>query len=243
MSQEISFTRPCQVTWEGTTTVHLDRAIRGINYITVTRTFKSGYWQFKGWGMPDHIPLNGSILDGKLFRLFKIDKNDPDLAPPQNQTALRAFVAYRHTGEDPAELRPMLTSVCEALREQGIDVYCTFFSEEEFQSKSLGPRAIMEHAFSEIDARDILIIIQASNSKSEGMLLEAGYCLGTDKPFVVAIKSGVENTYLPDLATYSFIWTNSDDLRRQIEVIDFASLVESAEKLNAEQELAWRSLR
>ncbi len=137
---------------------------------------------------------------------------------------LSAFVAYRHTGEDPAELQPMLEAVCNTLREQGVDVYCTFFSEEEFQDKSLSPRAIMEHAFKMIDERDMLFIVQASNSKSEGMLMEVGYCWGTGKPIIVAVKSGVEGTYVPSMATISFPWSDIETLEGQIQMTDFAAI-------------------
>lgn len=138
---------------------------------------------------------------------------------------ISAFVAYRHSGEDPAELRPMLEAVCGALRTRGIDAYCTFFDEEEFQDKSLGPRAIMEHAFQMIDNRDFLFIVQTSSSKSEGMLMEVGYCWGTSKPIIVAVKDDVDGTYVPDMATASFSWSSPIDLRQSIADMDIRGVL------------------
>ncbi len=143
---------------------------------------------------------------------------------------LSAFVAYRHTGEDPAVLRPMLEAVCSALRERGVDVYCTFFSEEQFQQKSLGARDIMEHAFDELDRRNFLFVVQASPSKSEGMIMEVGYCRratrhGDKKLIVVAIKEGVDGTYLPDMADRKITWVDDESLYQEILALDLDALL------------------
>lgn len=121
------------------------------------------------------------------------------------------FIAYRHTGEDPVILRLMLIGVVDTLSKIGVNSYCTLFNQEEFDSKSMSARKIMEHAFEEIENRDALIVIQASNNKSEGMLMEVGRFYGS-KPIIVAKHKKVLKTYLPDMADVSFIWDNQKEL-------------------------------
>jgi hypothetical protein len=124
-----------------------------------------------------------------------------------------AFLAYRHTGEDPAALEPMLTGVVQALGGIGVEVYCTFFNEEHFKAKQYNPRAIMEHAFEMIKARDALLIIQSSNEKSEGMILEMGKFFG-EKPTILGkhIRVAARSTYLPDMADHAFDWEYQKEL-------------------------------
>lgn len=150
------------------------------------------------------------------------------VVPEPDYTALRAFVAYRHTGEDPAELQPLLEAVCAALAEKDVQASCNFFSEERFQSESLGPRAIMEHAFAQLDGHNILFAVLTSSNKSEGMLMEVGYCWGRSKIVIVAAKAGVTGTYLPNMADYAFVWQDVEDLRRQIANINFDEVLQNA---------------
>ena len=93
----------------------------------------------------------------------------------------------------------------------GVDTYCTFFSEEHFKSILMNPRGIMEHAFELIRQKDILLVVQASSKKSEGMLLEVGKYYGV-KPIVVGTHSSVTDTYLPDMADSAFRWETQEEL-------------------------------
>jgi hypothetical protein len=122
-----------------------------------------------------------------------------------------AFLAYRHTGEDPAKLEPMLKGAVEALGTVGVETYCTFFTEEHFKAKQYNPRAIMEHAFERIEKRDALLVIQASNDKSEGMILEIGKFFGV-KPIIFARHVDANDTYLPEMADHSFDWATQEEL-------------------------------
>jgi hypothetical protein len=138
---------------------------------------------------------------------------------------MEAFVAYRHTGESEEVLADLLGKVCEALASAGVDAYCTFFDENNFQTKQMNARQIMDHAFETIQSKDLLFVVQATDAKSEGMLMEVGWCIRDRKPIVVATKNGVENTYLPDMADMTITYDNNDDLVHQIAGIDFQTLV------------------
>ncbi len=104
----------------------------------------------------------------------------------------------------------------------GVDAYCTFFEEDEFQHKSLRAYQIMDHAFSIIDDSDLLFVIQTSESKSEGMLMEVGYCRAKNIPIIVATQQQVGATYVPDMGTVAFRWDDLNDLRTKIQALDFA---------------------
>ncbi len=126
------------------------------------------------------------------------------------------FVAYRHTGADPGRLGDLLPAVCESLRERGEEVYCTYFQEEEFKSAGHKPRRIMEHAFEKIEKMGGLFVIIDGEEKSEGMLMEVGYCAAKGLKTVVAKRRGVENTYIPNMADHNFEYTDIEDLKSKV---------------------------
>ena len=137
---------------------------------------------------------------------------------------LEAFIAYRHTGESEEVLEEMLGGVCRALGKTGVNAYCTFFAEKDFQAKQMNARQIMEHAFEVIDSKDILFVVQASESKSEGMIMEVGYCIAKQKPIIVATHESVQSTYLPQMANTAFTYSSLDDLESKIVGLDFAEI-------------------
>lgn len=139
---------------------------------------------------------------------------------------LQTFVAYRHTGESETVLKETLDKICEALGSREVDAYCTFFEESAFQSREMNARQIMDYAFSVIDKKDFLLVLQTSESKSEGMLMEVGYCIATSKPVVVATQSSVQNTYLPEMARLRLTFDTIDDLVVQLEAINFRDLIQ-----------------
>ena len=127
---------------------------------------------------------------------------------------MKAFIAYRSSGEDPKAVEPVLISIRDAFKDRGIETYSTFFDEAKI--KSLDTRQIVEHAFGVIDSADFLFVVQISDNRSEGMLIEVGYCLAKKIPIVVATKDIVTKTYLPKLASQSFKWSTIEDLTRCI---------------------------
>lgn len=137
---------------------------------------------------------------------------------------MKTFIAYRHTGEDPAALEKILGGVRSAFDQVEVNAYATFFDETVFQAKSMGAKEIMNHAFSIIDESDFLFVIQTSENKSEGLLMEVGYCIAKDIPVVVATHEEVKHTYLPEMATLSISWVDPQDLFNKIAEMDFSKL-------------------
>ncbi len=135
---------------------------------------------------------------------------------------MKAFIAYRHTGEKEEDLRQLLTVVCDALKSAGVDNYCTFFDEENFKARSNSAREIMDHAFEILENSDVLFVVQTSNEKSEGMLMEVGFARARGIRVVVATKDGVSNSYLPAMGDLNFGWSDHSDLSAKIAELNLA---------------------
>lgn len=126
------------------------------------------------------------------------------------------FLAYRHTGVDPSELEALLPPVRNVLQADGSEVYCTYFNEGNFKNAGLGPAEIMRHAFLKIEEMGRLFVLIDSEQKSEGMIMEIGYCLAKGIPITVAIRSNVTGTYLPNMTDEVIRYTDIDDLVQKI---------------------------
>lgn len=129
---------------------------------------------------------------------------------------MKAFISYRHKGEEPSALLSLLTSVRDGLTAAGISAYCTFFDEDTFLEHELKARDIMKHAFGKINGVDVLVVIMTSDEKSEGMLMEIGYCLAKGIPVVVAARNTVTTSYVPELADYSIVWSDVRELSAKV---------------------------
>lgn len=136
--------------------------------------------------------------------------------PPSPQKTMKSFIAYRFSGEDPKNIEPVLRGTVDALKARGIDSYCTFFDNDDVRDTEKTAREIMSHAFSIIDASDFLFVILMSEEKSEGMIMEVGYCIAKKIPIVIAVKEGIQNTYLPQMTSHTFTWADSADLSLKI---------------------------
>lgn len=137
---------------------------------------------------------------------------------------MKTFISYRHTGEKLEDLHRLLGGLCEMLKQRNIDPYCTLFNQDEFTTRELSAANIMKHVFEVINASDFLLVVLASEKKSEGMLMEVGYCIAKGIPVMVAVKQGVEDTYLPDMTPFVLYWKTVPDLVNQLKSYDFQQL-------------------
>ncbi|MFI5271084.1 MAG: nucleoside 2-deoxyribosyltransferase [Candidatus Saccharimonadales bacterium] len=134
---------------------------------------------------------------------------------------MKSFLAYRSTGEDPEVIKPLLSSVREVFRNKGIDMYATFFDDKFFLHKDFSKRQIMDHALKTIEHSDFLFVLVTSDKKSEGMLMEIGFCLAKSIPIVVAIKDDVKDTYIPEIAQTYIRWSDTENLIETIKNYNF----------------------
>jgi nucleoside 2-deoxyribosyltransferase len=138
---------------------------------------------------------------------------------------MKAFNSYRFTGETEENLRNLLTPVTEALHEAGAEAYCNFFDEDlPVRSKNFKPQDYVFDAFKTINGTNMLFVILNSEDKSEGMLMEIGYALAKGKKVVVAVKDGVQKSYVPGMASLVLPYSNVEDLAEKIKNADFKAL-------------------
>jgi hypothetical protein len=129
---------------------------------------------------------------------------------------MKYFISYRHTGEDPKLLEQVLVPVRDAFCARGDEIYCVYFQGKELKSGDYTPRDILEHAFVKIGEIGHLFVLQHSNNRSEGMLMEVGFCRGKNIPITLARQQDVTDTFLPTMANRTFDYSDVDDLCKKI---------------------------
>jgi len=134
---------------------------------------------------------------------------------------MNTFIAYRSTGESPEDVEALLGTIKQTFAERGVAVYATHF--DPAVNATLSALEIVQHAFKVLDTVDFLFVVQSSSQKSEGMLIEVGYCLAKAIPIIVATKDDVTKTYLPELGEQVLRWHDLKDLSVQIGQLELVS--------------------
>lgn len=135
---------------------------------------------------------------------------------------MKCFLAYRASEADFDEMKKLLSSVRNALDSLKIENYSVLL--DYIAEDDNNGREFMDQAFKKIDISDFLLVIQNYNKRSEGMLMEVGYCIAKGIPVIVAKKNEVTNTYLPDMTRFNIPWDDVDDLLNKIKAFDFSKL-------------------
>lgn len=136
---------------------------------------------------------------------------------------MKTFISYRFTGEKIEDLKEFIFPVQAKLKELGIDAYCNLSDDDlGIRSKAFKPQDYVFDAFKTIDKSDFLFVLLNSEQKSEGMILEIGYCLGKGIPVVIAVKEGIRGTYLPGMARTIITWKDLDDLLDKLSQANFS---------------------
>lgn len=131
---------------------------------------------------------------------------------------VRFFIGQGVTGHDISDLNKELEKIHEVLEDRGNGYYDTLREGDEFQKK--GKLEMMEHVFAEINSCDAFLAIVRSETKSEGMLMEVGYCLAQKKRIVLVIQKDVKETYLRELADEVIEYHDSEDMIAKLKEAD-----------------------
>lgn len=124
---------------------------------------------------------------------------------------MKIFLSYAFTGEDKETVERRMRRIVDAFVKKGHTAYCNMFDEE--TKVFLTPREFVFDAVKKLRDYDTVIVINTSERRSEGVLIEVGAALALDKRIVVAQhKSSVNTTYLPELSETTFIWEDEDEL-------------------------------
>lgn len=124
---------------------------------------------------------------------------------------MNIFLSYAHTGENEVDVRRRMQTVHDALASGGNNVYCNMFDEDTKHFST--PREFIFDALEKLRAYDTVLVINTSERRSEGMLIEIGAALALGKRLIVAQhSSSVGKTYVPELAEHTFVWHHEEDL-------------------------------
>lgn len=127
----------------------------------------------------------------------------------------RVFIAYRSTGEDRKVLRHRMRQIVEALEKAGHAVYVNAWEHERFASSGMTRRQIIDEGFGELDASATVLVLIASEDRSEGQIMEVGYAYAKGKRIIVAVRDGVSSS-LPAMADETIVWKDLPDLCAQL---------------------------
>lgn len=137
---------------------------------------------------------------------------------------MKTLIAHRVSGEDIKTVEKLCSKVAKSLNNAGVDnVYCTTL-DANCDHIALGPRATMKYVFKHILECDFLFVLMTSEEKSEGLLMEVGLASGNNLPIIVAVKNGIKNTFVPQMADLVIEWGNESDLCQKVESTDFDAI-------------------
>ena len=133
---------------------------------------------------------------------------------------MKVFVSYAFTGEDEAALTKRLSAIRHILNEIGADWYINIYDPkyqtmvDTYATDGDYVRVAME----ELKTCDTVLVINTSERRSEGSLMETGAALALGKRIVFAqhvTSSG--KTYIPTLADGAFVWEDEGELLEKIQ--------------------------
>ncbi len=123
------------------------------------------------------------------------------------------FLSYAYTGEDESAVLARLRKVCDILTADGLRVYCVTF--DDATKSYTAPGQYMHRGLAMIPWCQIVLVIQTSPRRSEGMLMEIGAALALGKRVVVAQhRSAIGKSYIadPTLVHDSRVWNSEEEL-------------------------------
>lgn len=142
---------------------------------------------------------------------------------------MRVLLSYPFSGEDKEAVGKMLRVVHAALTEGNVTPVCVFFDVAADSAGRSTPRAAMDEAFGFIKSADALLVLQLSDRRSEGMLMEVGYALALQIPVIVAAHTSVKQSYLSTMASATFRWTTLPDLRDALIKLPFEETINASQ--------------
>lgn len=128
---------------------------------------------------------------------------------------MKVFVSYAFTGEDQAALAERLRNVKNILDQLGIDHYINMYDPayQSLMDADATPDAYLAEAFKELKLSNTVLVVNTSDRRSEGMLMEIGAAKILGKKIILAQhQSSVGKSYLPVIADQSFVWQTEDEL-------------------------------
>jgi len=129
---------------------------------------------------------------------------------------MRIYLSYRFTGADQVELKQDMELICAALSAAGHEPFCALWTTESRMEKKFTHKQVLDFCYGELDKCDAVLAYVSSDKKSEGMLLEIGYCLAKGKRLFLAIKRGVSTVFLREISEKVIEFDDVDGLCKEL---------------------------
>lgn len=132
---------------------------------------------------------------------------------------MKIFISNAVTGEDREIVTVRMQHVVNALKEAGHEPYCALFDPHRDELIVQGDKlAVFKYAFENIANSDAMVAIVASDSKSEGQLMEIGVLIDQSKPLYLFVNESASDapTHLTEIATKTWTWSNDEGLINQL---------------------------
>jgi nucleoside 2-deoxyribosyltransferase len=127
----------------------------------------------------------------------------------------KVFCSYALTGEDIATVTERLELITQLLKNAGIQAYCNLH--DTTIKRPAGPKPCIDAALKALKDCDVVFVIQKSDRRSEGMLIEIGAAYAAGKPIILARHySAKDKTYLDQLASKTIDWRTNHDLQQAL---------------------------
>lgn len=132
---------------------------------------------------------------------------------------MKIFIGQAVTGMNFENLKEESMNIINVLKEKGHEAYCTMCEDDSFQEDT--KQNIFDHAFKLIENSDLFLAILRNEHRSEGLLIEIGYCMAKGKKIVLAINKNVKDkTYLPDVVEKTIEFEDVDDLYDKLKGVE-----------------------
>ncbi len=134
---------------------------------------------------------------------------------------MKVFVSYAFTGEDFAVLRERLNKLRSVFDSLGVEYYINTFAPEwrSMMDRAATGGEFLHFALKELRTSDAVLVLNTSERRSEGMLMEIGAAVAMGKKIILAQhQSSVGKTYLPTVADTTFVWQTEQELLDNLKV-------------------------
>ena len=137
---------------------------------------------------------------------------------------MKVYLAYQFTAEDREAVGDRLRRVREGLVSLGIGVKCPYFDVPARKRAQFSHKQMMLAGFEMLKTCDLVLALQSSERRSEGMLMEVGFAWGRDIPVIVATHSAVGPTNLPPMGQWQITWDHEAELVQALQSLEVMKL-------------------
>ena len=122
---------------------------------------------------------------------------------------MRVYISIKYRADN--SNKNCIEKISSALEQNGFETVCIARDIEKWGQIQLGPKELMQRAFTEIDLSHLIVV--DLTEKGVGLGIEAGYAYAKGIPIAVIAKKGSDiSTTLQGISQKLFLYDEFDDL-------------------------------